>query len=150
MLPSELLLCGCKVVVRFILQILLGSFMSQRTYIFKAGRNKKPWPACVQRPWTEIPTTRWPTSIKAFERRSSGYITQDVPTRQQHPVTSQRRGCANAVGGGSPQLYHDYHDCSGRIPGHTTRAPPVGFEPETNGFQFYAIANLDKTIFYDT
>ena len=28
-------------------------------------------------------------------------------------------------GGGSPQLY--YHDCSGRIPGHTTRAPPVGF-----------------------
>ena len=39
-----------------------------------------------------------------------------------------------------------YHDCSGRIPGHTTRAPPVGFELETNGFQFYAIiANLDKT-----
>ena len=31
------------------------------------------------------------------------------------------------------------------IPGHTTRAPPVGFELETNGFQFYAIANLDKT-----
>ena len=43
-------------------------------------------------------------------------------------------------GGGSPQLY--YHDCSGRIPGHTTRAPQVGFELETNGFQFYAIANL--------
>ena len=38
-------------------------------------------------------------------------------------------------GGGSPQLYHD---CSGRIPGHTTRAPPVGFELETNGFRFYA------------
>ena len=33
-------------------------------------------------------------------------------------------------GGGSPQLY--YHDCSGRIPGHTTRAPQVGFERETN------------------
>ena len=33
-------------------------------------------------------------------------------------------------GGGSPQLY--YHDCSGRIPGHTTRAPQVGFELETN------------------
>ena len=46
-------------------------------------------------------------------------------------------------GGGSPQLY--YHDCSGQIPGHTTRAPPVGFELETNCFQFYAIANLDKT-----
>ena len=46
-------------------------------------------------------------------------------------------------GGGSPQLY--YHDCSGRIPGHTTRAPPVGFELETNSFQLYAIANLDKT-----
>ena len=25
------------------------------------------------------------------------------------------------------------------------RAPPVGFELEINGFQFYAIANLDKT-----
>ena len=46
-------------------------------------------------------------------------------------------------GGGSPQLY--YHDCSGRIPGHTTRALPVGFELETNRFQFDAIANLDKT-----
>ena len=46
-------------------------------------------------------------------------------------------------GGGSPQLY--YHDCSGRIPVHTTRAPPVGFELETNGFEFHAIANLDKT-----
>ena len=67
-------------------------------------------------------------------------------------------------GGGSPQLY--YHDCSGtefqvtvqghaavllprlfgnRIPGHTTRAPPVGFELATNGIQFYAIANLDNT-----
>ena len=46
-------------------------------------------------------------------------------------------------GGGSPQLY--YHDCSGRIPGHTTRAPAVGFELETNSFQFFAIANLDKT-----
>ena len=32
-----------------------------------------------------------------------------------------------------------------KIPGHTTRAPPVGFELETNGLQFYAIANLDKT-----
>ena len=37
-----------------------------------------------------------------------------------------------------------YHDCSGRISGHTTRAPPVGFKLETNGFQLYAIANLDK------
>ena len=31
------------------------------------------------------------------------------------------------------------------VPGHTTRAPPVGFELATNGVQFYAIANLDKT-----
>ena len=46
-------------------------------------------------------------------------------------------------GGGSPQLY--YHDCSGRIPGHTTRAPPVGFELETNGFQFYAILIIGRT-----
>ena len=42
----------------------------------------------------------------------------------------------------SPQLYH--HDYSGRIPGHTTRAPPIGLELETNGFQIYAGANLDK------
>ena len=48
------------------------------------------------------------------------------------------------LGGGSPQLY--YHDCSGRIPGHTTRAPPVGFELETNGFQFYAIATWTRHI----
>ena len=31
------------------------------------------------------------------------------------------------------------------VPGHTTRAPPVGFELAANGVQFYAIANLDKT-----
>ena len=36
---------------------------------------------------------------------------------------------------------------TGRFPGHTTRAPPVGFELEINDFQFYAIANLDKTSF---
>ena len=41
------------------------------------------------------------------------------------------------------QLY--YHDCSGRIPGHTTREPLVGFKLETNCFHFYALANLDKT-----
>ena len=49
-----------------------------------------------------------PDVAKAFERRSSGYIiTQDVPTRQQHPVTSQRRGCANAVGAAAllPRLF---------------------------------------------
>ena len=28
----------------------------------------------------------------------------------------------------------------------TARASPVGFELKTNGFQFYAIANLDKTL----
>ena len=41
-----------------------------------------------------------------------------------------------------------YHDCSGRIPGHTTKAPQVGLELETNSFLFYAnnvIVNLDKT-----
>ena len=32
-----------------------------------------------------------------------------------------------------------------KVPGHTTRAPPVGFELATNGIQLYAIANLDKT-----
>ena len=32
-----------------------------------------------------------------------------------------------------------------RIPGHTTRAPPVGFELATNGIQIYVIVNLDKT-----
>ena len=31
------------------------------------------------------------------------------------------------------------------VPGHTTRAPSVGFELTTNGIQFYAIANLYKT-----
>ena len=53
----------------------------------------------------------------------------------------------NVKGGGSesPKLYH--HDCSSsdNIPGHTTRAPPVGFERATNGIQLYAIANMDKT-----
>ena len=35
------------------------------------------------------------------------------------------------------------------VPGHTTRAPPVGFElAATNGIQLYAIANLDKTSLY--
>ena len=30
------------------------------------------------------------------------------------------------------------------VRGHTTRAPPVGFELLTKDIQFYAIANLDK------
>ena len=47
---------------------------------------------------------------------------------------------------GSQQLY--YHHCSGRIPGHTTRAPPVGCELEINCFKIHAIANLDKTSLY--
>ena len=34
------------------------------------------------------------------------------------------------------------------VPGHTTREPQVGFELATNGIQFYAIANLDKTSLY--
>ena len=32
-----------------------------------------------------------------------------------------------------------------KVPGHTTRAPPVGFKMATNDIQFYAIANLDMT-----
>ena len=32
-----------------------------------------------------------------------------------------------------------------RIPGHTTKEPPVGFELATKGIQFYVIANLDMT-----
>ena len=32
-----------------------------------------------------------------------------------------------------------------KVQGHTTRAPPVGFELATNGIQLYAVANLDKT-----
>ena len=31
------------------------------------------------------------------------------------------------------------------LPGHTTMAPPLGFELAANGIQFHAIANLDKT-----
>ena len=37
-----------------------------------------------------------------------------------------------------------------RIPGHTARAPPIGFELATNGIQLYAIANLDKTSLLDS
>ena len=51
-------------------------------------------------------------------------------------ILGRRCSCAQ-------QLY--YHNCSGRIPGHTTREPQVGFKLETNCFQFYAITNLDKT-----
>ena len=32
-----------------------------------------------------------------------------------------------------------------KVRGHTTRAPPVGFEPATDGIRFYAIADSDKT-----
>ena len=53
------------------------------------------------------------------------------------------RAGAALQGGGSLQLC--YHYCSWLIPGHTTRAPQVGFKQEAKGFQFYAIANLDKT-----
>ena len=30
-----------------------------------------------------------------------------------------------------------------KVPGHTTRAPTVGFELAANGIQFYAYANVD-------
>ena len=32
-----------------------------------------------------------------------------------------------------------------KVPGHTTKAPQVGFELATNCIQLFAIANLDKT-----
>ena len=55
-----------------------------------------------------------------------------------YTVTIARRRFAAAL---LPRLFGT------NVPGHTTRAPPVGFEPRTNGFQpeFYAMANLDKT-----
>ena len=34
---------------------------------------------------------------------------------------------------------------AGKVPVHTTRAPPEGFELATNAMQLYVIANLDKT-----
>ena len=37
----------------------------------------------------------------------------------------------------------------GTYPRSHHKRPPVGFELETNGFQFYATANLDKTSLYD-
>ena len=55
-------------------------------------------------------------------------------------LLSARRRFAAAL---LPRLFEN------NVPGHTTRAPPVGFELATNGIQFYAIvtsiANLDKT-----
>ena len=41
-------------------------------------------------------------------------------TLQVDPIFSEQNA-GFLKGGGSPQLY--YNDCSGRIPGHTTRAP---------------------------
>ena len=43
---------------------------------------------------------------------------------------SKRRRFAAAL---LPRLFGN------NVPGHTTRAPPVGSEQGTNGFQFYAI-----------
>ena len=74
------------------------------------------------------------------ERLEAGGWAAGTRTRSPSPFEWTRRG--RSQGGGSPQLY--YHDCSGRIPGHTARAPPIEFQLETHGFQFYAIANLDK------
>ena len=53
----------------------------------------------------------------------------------------------SVISGGSqqlllPRLFRN------NVPGHTTRAPQVGFEPGTNSIQFYAIANLDKTLLH--
>ena len=54
------------------------------------------------------------------------------------PGSSGRRTSGRFAAALLPRLF-------GRTPDQTTRAPPVGFELETIGFQFYAIANLDKT-----
>ena len=57
-------------------------------------------------------------------------------------VVTRRRFAAASL----PRLFGN------RIPGHTTRAPPtwIGFElaTRTNGIQFYAFANFDKTSDY--
>ena len=68
-----------------------------------------------------------------------------VKYKSQEPFPSTVAICVRSIVAGLallPRLF-------GRIPRHTTRAPPVGFELETNGIQFYAIANLDKTSYLE-
>ena len=55
--------------------------------------------------------------------------------RRQRTALVRRRFAAALL----PRLFGN------NVPGHTTRAPPVWFKLETNGIQFYAIDNLDKT-----
>ena len=62
-------------------------------------------------------------------------ITSEFPGFLQRAYKKRRRFAAALL----PRLFGN------NVPGHTTRAPPVGFELATNGIQFYAIANRDKT-----
>ena len=52
------------------------------------------------------------------------------PPRVRRPLPRRRRFAAALL----PRLFGN------NVPGHTTRAPSVGFELATNGIQFYAIA----------
>ena len=61
------------------------------------------------------------------------WIKLGPPRQSQNPSLQ-----ANVQGGDSPQLY--YHYCSGRIPGHTTRAPQVGFHTD-----FFEAKTVDWT-----
>ena len=75
--------------------------------------------------------------IDFFEQlwlRSPVIMSRAVPVVRHGDTVdpAQERRGSTIQGGCSPQLY--YHDCSGLSPGHTTRAPPVGFELETNVF----------------
>ena len=84
------------------------------------------WSVLPANAWQWPLTLHWQVTVAA-----PGHRDQQSPYTRLTPATFKFR-------------------CSGRIrvPGHTTRAPPVvGFEQETNRLQFYAIkvANLDKT-----
>ena len=77
---------------------------------------------------------RRPDQLARFERNPHHLKTGPGPERLAAQVKAEVR--------------RSFIDCSGpgnKVPGHTTRAPPVGFELATNGIQYYAIANLDKT-----
>ena len=58
-------------------------------------------------------------------------IAWDTRARLAAARPSDRRRFAAAL---LPRLFGN------NVPGHTTRAPPVGFELATNSIQFYAIA----------
>ena len=57
-------------------------------------------------------------------------------------------GCCNLPAAVVRRRFRVAQSPRNNIPGHTTRAPPVGFELATKSIQFYAIAELDKTSLY--